>query len=82
MITAILFLLNALAIAIIVRSLLSWVDPMGRNGITQILQTITEPVLAPVRRLVGGGMGGFDFSPMIVVFVIYALQGAIAGSVR
>ena len=80
MIAIILFILNALAIAIIVRSLLSWVDPQGRNVVSQLLFQVTEPVLAPIRRLMGGGMGGWDLSPMIAVLVIYVLEAAIGSS--
>lgn len=76
-------LLNLLALAIIIRSLLSWIDPMARNPISQFLHTITEPILAPVRRaLGGGGMGGFDLSPMIVLILIWAVSGALNSVAR
>ena len=82
MIGIIIWVLNILAIAIIVRSLLSWVDPIGRNPISQVLIQITEPVLAPIRRMMGGGIGGFDLSPIIVILVIQVIVQVLSQSAR
>ena len=71
------FLLIALEIAIIGRVLLSWVDQRGRSGLSQFLIMVTEPVLAPIRRLLPSG-GGLDFAPLIVILVL----GAIVRSIR
>lgn len=63
------FVLVALEIAIIVRVLLSYAEPRGRSPIAQFLVMITEPVLAPVRRVLPGN-SALDFSPFVVVIVI------------
>ena len=55
-----------LLVAIIVRIVLSWINPQTYNPVTQILYRITEPFLAPARRLLPA-MGGLDLSPMLVV---------------
>jgi YggT family protein len=74
-------LLNILALAIIVRSLLSWVDPMGRNPVSQALHVVTEPILSPIRNLMGGGgVGGFDLSPMIALLAIWGVSGALVAA--
>lgn len=78
----IVWILNILAIAIIIRSLLSWVDPMGRNPISQILIQVTEPVLAPIRNLMGGGIGGFDLSPIIAILLIQVIAQVLTQTVR
>lgn len=78
----IVWILNILAIAIIIRSLLSWVDPMGRNPISQVLIQVTEPVLAPIRNLMGGGIGGFDLSPIIAILLIQVIAQVLTQSVR
>jgi YggT family protein len=59
----------ALIILILVRVAFSWVSRDYRNPIYRFTYQITEPILRPVRNLLpGGGMGGLDFSPMIVTF--------------
>ena len=78
----IIWILNILAIAIIIRSLLSWVDPLGRNPISQVLIQVTEPVLGPIRRLMGGGVGGFDLSPIIAILLIQVIAQVLSQSVR
>jgi YggT family protein len=59
----------ALIILILVRVAFSWVSRDYRNPIYRFTYQLTEPILRPVRNLLpGGGMGGLDFSPMIVTF--------------
>lgn len=60
-------------IAIIVRFVLSFVDPTGHWGFTMIVRGITEPILAPIRRMLPS-MGMMDLSPMIAFICIYILQ--------
>ena len=74
------FLLLALEILIIGRVLLSFVeqDPRNRSAISQFLVALTEPILAPVRRLLPQG-GAFDFSPLIVILVLGAIVRALPG---
>lgn len=68
------FLLWAYMWIIIVRALLSWVNPDPFNPIVRFLYQITEPVLRPIRyRLPTSGMG-LDLSPLIVILIIYFLQ--------
>jgi YggT family protein len=59
---------------LVARALVSWVNPDPYNPIVQALYKLTEPVLYPVRRLMGGYGFGIDFSPMIVILIIYFLQ--------
>jgi len=48
------------------RVLVSWVDPTGRNGVSRYLVALTEPMLAPIRRLLPQ-TGMVDFSPLILM---------------
>lgn len=59
---------------LVARALVSWVNPDPYNPIVQALYKLTEPVLSPVRRVLGSYSLGIDFSPMIVILVIYFLQ--------
>lgn len=69
------WLLNLLSLAIIVRALLSWFYPVGRDPITRILVEITDPLLAPVRALLVRLLPiPIDFSPIVVILLIQFLQ--------
>jgi len=59
---------------IIFRALISWVNPDPYNPIVRFLYRATEPVLAPVRRILPFGGLGVDISPIVVLLVIYFLQ--------
>jgi YggT family protein len=67
---------------IIVRALISWVNPDPYNPIVQFLMRSTEPVLRPVRRLIPMGRIGIDFSPLIVLFAIIFLRQALVASLH
>ena len=66
-------LLNIYMLILFVRVLLSWVNPNPHNPIVQILYRLTEPVLAPIRRVLPP-MGGFDLSPLVVFAAIFFLK--------
>jgi YggT family protein len=66
--------LNIYMWIIIIRALLSWVNPDPYNPIVMFLYRITEPVLSFVRRKLPIGSFGIDFSPMIVILIIWLLQ--------
>ena len=57
---------------ILIRALISWVNPDPFNPLVQFLMRITEPVLEPVRRLLPPLP--IDISPIIVFFIIMFLQ--------
>jgi len=66
-------LFTALDLAILARILLSWfrVDPYNR--VVQTLYQITEPILAPFRRLIPP-IGLIDISPIVALLVLQILQ--------
>ncbi len=66
------FTLIALWLLILGRVLISWVDPMGRSQIGAMLINTTEPILAPIRRLIPP-MGGIDLGPLLLLIVLSAL---------
>ena len=59
---------------IIFRALISWVNPDPYNPIVQFLYKVTEPVLYPIRRMIGSYSIGIDLSPMIAILLIFFLQ--------
>ena len=71
---------------VIIRALLSWVNPDPYNPIVRFLNTITDPVLWRIRRWLGPrvltAMGGLDLSPLIVILAIYFLRVFLDQSLR
>jgi len=67
---------------VIARALISWVNPDPYNPIVRFLYNATEPVLYRVRRRLPLFAGGIDFSPLIVIFLIYFLQAFLVQSLR
>lgn len=65
---------------IIISALLSWVSPDPYNPIVRFLYSITEPVLRPVRRLIGSRLGPIDISPLVVIIAIIFLQSFLIRS--
>jgi len=58
---------------IIARAIISWVNPYPYHPLVRFLYRVTEPVLAPVRRIIPP-IAGIDISPVIVIFVIFFIQ--------
>jgi len=56
------------------RAIISWVNPDPYNPIVVFLYRVTEPVMAPIRRLIPIRGLGIDISPIIVIVIIYFLQ--------
>jgi YggT family protein len=63
------FLLIALWLLVLGRMLMSWVDPAGRKQVSAFLVQATEPILAPVRRLLPS-TGMVDWSGLVVLIVL------------
>jgi YggT family protein len=66
-------LLQILWIAILIRVLLSWFPIDPSNPIIRVLFEITEPVLAPFRRVIPR-IGMLDLSPLAALLVIQLIQ--------
>ncbi len=66
--------LNIYMWLIIIRALISWVNPDPYNPIVRFLYNVTEPVLYRVRRYLPVVFGGIDISPIVVILVIIFLR--------
>jgi len=64
----------AISVLILGRVLISWIDSTGRSRLSVFLFQVTEPILAPVRRMLPR-TGMLDLAPMIVlIFLSFLLQ--------
>lgn len=66
---------------IIIRAVVSWVNPNPYHPIVQFLYRSTEPVLVPIRRRLPW-MGGVDLSPIVAFVIIVFLQVFLVGSLH
>ncbi len=66
---------------IILRAILSWVNPDPLNPFVRFLRQISDPVLEPLRRVLHPMTArfGIDLSPLLAIFLILFLQTALVG---
>ncbi|MBU2054016.1 MAG: YggT family protein [Proteobacteria bacterium] len=72
--------LSAYMWIIIIRAILSWVNPDPYNPIVRLLYQVTEPVMAVVRRWIPLRGMGIDLSPLIILLAIVFLQSFLVRS--
>lgn len=77
LVDALVFILSALIdiyiFILLARAFASWLNPDPYNPIVRFLYLTTEPVLAPVRRILPIA-GGIDFSPLVVLLILYLIR--------
>lgn len=67
--------LDILQWLVIIAALVSWVSPDPRNPIVRFLYQTTNPLLRPFRRILPPGRtGGIDFSPILLILLIFFLK--------
>lgn len=59
--------------SILIVIIAGWVAPGNYHPALALLQQITEPLLAPARRLLPP-MGGLDFSPIVVFLILGVIE--------
>ena len=57
-------------VTMLIRVILSWIAPGGYNPALALIISLTEPLMAPARRLVPS-ISGLDLSPMVVFILLY-----------
>jgi len=80
LLTTINVLYYALFILIFARIILSWVN-VGSYEIRDLVYRLTEPLLAPIRRILPA-TGGLDLSPMILLILASILFDILRNAVR
>ncbi|MBI2303207.1 MAG: YggT family protein [Chloroflexi bacterium] len=61
--------------AIFVRALLSWFSLPPTNAIVVVLNQVTDPVLAPLRRVVPS-LGMMDITPLVAIVLLQIISRA------
>ena len=67
---------------ILIRALISWVNPDESNPIVQFLYKTTEPILYPIRKLLPLDFRfGIDISPIIAFLIIMFLKSFLLNTI-
>ncbi|MGB1717081.1 MAG: YggT family protein [Candidatus Latescibacterota bacterium] len=69
-------LVNMYMWVVIIRVLISWINPDPYNPIVQFLRSVTDPAIEAVRRLVPNFLWstGLDFTPLILIVLLQVLM--------
>lgn len=74
-------IINIFLFAILIQVIMSWVNPGSYNPAIGLIHSLTEPLLAPVRRRMPD-MGGLDLSPMAVMLGLVVLEMLLIPPIR
>jgi YggT family protein len=59
---------------LVVRVILSWVQYHSSHPLVIFIHSVTEPLLAPIRKILPTDKIGIDFSPLILLFLLELLK--------
>ena len=65
--------------AILLQAILSWVNP--HTPISGVLESLTKPILAPIRRIVPMA-NGIDFSPIVALILLQMVNISVLPSIN
>lgn len=68
--------LNLYFYLLIITAIASWITSSQHNPVLATLNQVTEPLLRPLRKVIPVA-GGFDFTPLIALVVIKAIDIAL-----
>ncbi|HEY7061206.1 MAG TPA: YggT family protein [Chloroflexota bacterium] len=74
-------LFQVLIFAIVARALLSWFNLGPGNPLVRILYDVTEPILAPLRRVIPT-IGMIDITPIAAILLLELAQRLLLSGVR
>jgi YggT family protein len=70
-------ILRVYLLIVIIAAVISWVNPDPYNPIVRGIYGVTEPVLNRIRRVLPMPVPGIDFSPLILIAIIYAVKSFV-----
>jgi YggT family protein len=66
-------ILDVYSLIVLAAVILSWLNLPPENPFVRFVTAATEPVLAPLRRVLPD-LGGIDLSPMVLLLVLNVLR--------
>jgi len=70
------FVFWVLDLAVLLRVLFSWINPDPYNTLVRWVYQLTEPILAPLRRVIPP-LGGLDITPMVALLILQLVHRLI-----
>ena len=72
---------DVMAILIVIRSLLSWFPVDRNNFLVGFLETVTDPMLLPLRRIIPK-LDMIDLSPMVAILLLMLISWLLQAYAR
>jgi YggT family protein len=72
-------IIDLYSLVVLAAVIMSWIQVSPHNTLATAVNRLTEPALAPIRRLLPT-TGGLDFSPMVLLFILQALKSVLHAS--
>ncbi len=69
-------LIDVYSLIIVAAVVVSWTTVPGEHPAVRLLHRLTEPVLAPIRKVLPP-MGGMDFSPLVLLIGLRVLASLL-----
>ena len=70
-------IIDMYSLIVFVAVIVSWMGLPSNNPIVGFVNSLTDPLLTPIRRALPP-MGGLDFSPMVLLIGLQILKGFVA----
>ncbi len=74
--TFVYYLVQILTFAIFARAIISWFPINPSNPLMVILRQVTDPILAPLRRIVPS-VGMIDITPMVAIIILQIIATVV-----
>ena len=71
-------LIDLYSLVVLVSVIVSWIGLPSYHPVVRFCNTLTEPVLAPIRSVIPP-FAGLDFSPMVLLIGLQLLRRLIVG---
>ena len=71
-------LFDLYSLIVLAAVILSWVQLPPENPLSRVTRALTEPLLAPIRRIVPV-LGGLDVSPWVLLLALRLVRGILLG---
>ena len=65
--------INVFLVAIIIQVIISWINPGSYNPVNALLDSLTAPVMRPIRRIMPP-LSGIDLSPLFALILLQVLK--------